>query len=436
MSGIWYATAILLGRIFAIAATTGALISIASEIGPLAPSSSEEQPTTQLSPDQPAQTSSAQTATPSTSPGPTGEIAHSDDNSTYKKAMALANQAVVAYQSAKQASEPETRISFTRREQVLWQDALQKLSEVPASSANYSQATQKQSQYKTLLATANRKLAEHDNAFLKEIVDSAGVAPEQVHITLCQIDSGQIDSRHENNCRHHQGDRRLASAASLIKLPIAIALMDKIKQENHSLDDAIYIDPSNFTENAEGASIEIDQEYTLGQVMVRMIKESNNIATNQLIDYIGRDAIAETMAKRGYTNTLVDFKLAGNRILPPNPGTQSNQITSNDLTAMMEAIYGLENPGDEELLKALISQKDRELGYTALQGLEPTTTWLGEKTGQNDRLIGSTLAMKVGTQRYVLTVAIDHSGDLYGLQAIIRGIAEHLIETGPLIGKS
>ncbi|MGD1865312.1 MAG: serine hydrolase [Phormidesmis sp.] len=430
MSGIWYATAILLGRIFAIAAATGALFSIASEIGPLAPSNTGQQ------------ASSAQTQS---SPA---NVVHSTDEAAspvhpaYQQAMELANQAVAAYQSAKQASDPAAKISFTQRERSIWQATLQKLASVPADAAIYEQAAEKRSHYQTLLATANSKLTATDNAFLKEIMDSAGVAPEQAHITLCQINDGQFNSiqtkqaaphSHINNCRHHQGDLLLASAASLVKLPIAIALMDKVEQENLSLDDKIYIDPTNFTENAEGASIDIDQEYTLAQVATRMINESNNIATNQLIDYVGRDAIAKTMAERGYTHTLVDFKLAGDRILPPNPGTQSNQITSDDLTAMMVEIYSLKNPGDEELLKALISQRDKELGYAALQDLWPAVTWLGEKTGQNDRLIGSTLAIKIGDERYALTVAIDNSGDLHGLQAIIHGIAEHLIETGPLV---
>jgi len=438
MSGIWHATALLVGRGLAIAVTTGAIFSLAGEVGSLSPSSVNNPASTQATVEQSGARSSTGFPEAATTAAPTAI-------SEYKQAIAIANEAVVAYQSAKQASDPQDRLSFTRREYALWQAALQKLADVPESAANYAQATEKRSQYKILLATAKSKLVAGENAFLKTIVDSAGVAPKKVHITLCQIDSGQISRSgigqdtafaDENSCRHHQGDSLLASPASLIKLPIAIALMDKVEQENRPLSTEIYIDPSNFTENAEGASIEIDREYPLAQVMVRMINESNNIATNQLIDYVGRDRIAKTMADRGHKDTLVDFKLAGDRILPPNPGTQSNQLTSNDLTAMMVQIYGLENPGDEELLKALLSQQDREIGHTALQDLDPAIAWLGEKTGQNDRLIGTTLAMKVGAERYALTVAIDYSGDIHGLQTIIRSIAKHLLEAGPLVDTS
>ena len=150
MSGIWYATAILLGRIFAIAAATGALFSIASEIGPLAPSNTGQQ------------ASSAQTQS---SPA---NVVHSTDEAAspvhpaYQQAMELANQAVAAYQSAKQASDPAAKISFTQRERSIWQATLQKLASVPADAAIYEQAAEKRSHYQTLLATANSKLTATD----------------------------------------------------------------------------------------------------------------------------------------------------------------------------------------------------------------------------------------------------------------------------------
>jgi beta-lactamase class A len=59
----------------------------------------------------------------------------------------------------------------------------------------------------------------------------------------------------------------------------------------------------------------------------------------------------------------------------------------------------------------------------------PDIEWLGEKTGQNNRLIGSTLAMRIGSQRYALTVAIDHSGDPQAVRDIIQAVARHLLNT-------
>ncbi len=357
----------------------------------------------------------------------------SSTNARYARAMELANQAVVAYQSAQKTSDPERKLAFTRRERFLWEATIKKLEQVPKAADSYQQAQAKREQYQGLLATAQGKLNEADNAFLRSIIADTGVSLESAHVTLCQIGEQIDEPASSKACRHHQGDQLLASPASLIKLPIAIALMDKTIQEGTPLSQKIYIDPQNFTENAEGASIDIDEEYTLAQVVTRMINESNNIATNQLIDYTGRESIAKTLADRGYKNTLVDHKLAGDRILPPNPGTQSNQSTTDDLTAMIAQVYGLENPGDEALLKALHSQQDKELGHQALQDLGPAIHWLGEKTGQNDRVLGTTLAMKVGSKRYALTVAVDYGGDPEAIRHIVSGIAKHLLDQGALV---
>ncbi|MEO1390794.1 MAG: serine hydrolase [Cyanobacteria bacterium J06634_6] len=442
MSGIWYITAI--------AATAGALLSTATTVGlsfPLA--SVTRTPADQL--ERIEQVKRAKIKAVKTEAASKAVEKDKVTGSDYQQAMDVANQAVIAYQAAKDEADPASRSALIRRERFLWQVAIGKLANVPEQDSQYEQANLKRTQYKGLLANAEKSLAQTESALLKSIVESTDVDASAVHLTVCQLDgsgangqlinsvASQISQFSEylediNRCHHHQGDVPMASPASLIKLPIAIAAMDKATQAHASLDaalsDKIYIDPSNFTENAEGASVDIDQEYTLEQVVTRMLNESNNIATNQLIDYVGRAGIAKTLKIRGYDDTLVDHKLAGDRILPPNPGNQSNQATSNDITAMLASIYSLENPGDEILLTALRTQRDQELGYQALQEISSETSsnfeWLGEKTGQNDRLIGTTLAMRVGMQRYTLTVGIDYSGDPQAVRDIIQAVAQHL----------
>ena len=76
----------------------------------------------------------------------------------------------------------------------------------------------------------------------------------------------------------------MASPASLNKLPIAIALLHKADTDSISLSSDLYIEQRNFTEDAEGTKINIRETYSLQQVMAHMIDQSNNVATNQLID--------------------------------------------------------------------------------------------------------------------------------------------------------
>lgn len=367
-------------------------------------------------------------------------------NEQLEQAQKLANRAVKAFQSAQQ--EPKSSLAYTRRERDLWRAALQSLTSIPPDSELHYQAIAKQQQYQQLLATADRKLAEADSAFLTQIIQDTGVRPDEVHVTLCQIDNpranihsgpvkllnpahrsltaetgikSQINSQ---QCRHHRGDERLASAASLIKLPIAIALLQKTGSEGIDLNQKIEIDPGNFTENAAGATLEVGEAYPLREIVTQMIDHSDNIATNQLIDYVGRDRLAATLEELGYVDTYAGHKLVGDLAMPEDPGDRGNQTTTNDLTAMLVNTYSLQAPGEQTLLQALQAQSDRELGYKALK--DSGAQWLGEKTGQNDYVIGSALAMQVGQERYALTVAIDYSGDTQAVQDIVSGIADYL----------
>ena len=376
-------------------------------------------------------------------PAETAEAIDSEEH--YRRAMELANQGVTAYQGARKAREAgklRESLALTQRERFLWRESLKQLQAIPKDSVLSERVIAKRTQYRRLLATAESKLSTTDGLFITNSIEDAGVDPQGVHITLCQIGSASgvlVSSPVQQGrisgelCRHHQGDELMASAASLIKVPIAIALLHKADTENIDLDEPTYVDFSNFTEDAEGTKIEVEETYPLRQIMAHMIDQSNNVATNQLIDYLGRDYIEQTLQEMGYRNTYAGHKLAGDVIMPADPGELNNQSTTHDITAMMVDVYSLKIDEHSELIKALSAQSDQELGYTALKDMGPAVEWLGEKTGQNDRVLATTLAVKIGEERYALTMAMDYSGDLHGMRETIRSVVAHILETGPLV---
>lgn len=455
MPGFWYLTAIAA----VISITIGLASGLSNETGSHSKPAANDNQQTQASQAVLTSTQSASlieskrnTRAQQTAQSSLQANAQPADTQNLEQAIALANQAVSAFQSARQ--DPKASLAYTRRERALWQASLQSLYAIPKSSALHKQAAVKQTQYQQLLATADRKIATANSAFLTQIIADAGVSPDQVHITLCQVDNpianiqtgpdkllklAPSDALVKNQistqqCRHHQGDTLMASAASLIKLPVAIALLQKASAEDIDLNQKIEIDPANFTENAEGATLEVGNSYPLRSIMQAMIDRSDNIATNQLIDYIGRDRLAEILDDMGYADTYAGHKLVGDLVMPDDMGDRINQSTTNDLTAMLVRTYSLQAPGEKSLLESLKGQTDRELGYQALAGSD--AQWLGEKTGQNGRVIGSALAMQVGDERYALTVAIDDSGDAEAVQEIIKGIADYLGDVDGLIARS
>ena len=336
----------------------------------------------------------------------------------YDRAIELAQQAQTTRQSG------EKSLQALKQEEFLWRAAIKRFQAIPPGSLLAEQAAEKIQQYEQIVKPLSAKIDLAQSGFLTEIAAQTGL-PKRVRITVCHL-SGE--------CRNYQGDRPPASPASLIKLPIAVVLMHKAVTENIDLNTQVYIEPDNFTENADGSKIFVDREYTLREVMARMINESNNIATNQLIDYLGRDYINQTLREMGYGVTFVGYKLVGDRIYPKNAGSKPNRTTTNELTEMMRRIYTFQNPGDEEILDALVSQNDWDFGYMALQDLGPTVHWIGEKLGQNSKVIGTVVAVKIGDERYVITATIDRSANQHKLRQIIRSIAEQILDQGPFEG--
>ena len=335
---------------------------------------------------------------------------------SYNLAIRLAQQALAL---RSQGSTPE----LSQQEKQLWQDAVNILASIDNDSAQYPQAQAKLKEYSTIATLVDRRISQERSDFLAPIAAASG-NPNTVRISLCQLETDE--------CRAFRGNVPPVSLASLVKLPIAVALMHQVSTGKASLDEQIYIDPSNFTENAQGAKIFVDKTYTLREVMVRMITESNNIATNQLVDYMGYDTINAALKAEGFSETTIGHKLVGASTYPKSMGAGRNRSTADELTQMMMRIYSFTKASDEEILNALVGQYDLDFGYRALIKEKPDIFWIGEKTGQNSSVIGSTVAFKVGEERYVMTVTIDKSANQGRLRQIIRDVARHVLEHGPL----
>ncbi|MGD1853736.1 MAG: serine hydrolase [Leptolyngbyaceae cyanobacterium] len=335
---------------------------------------------------------------------------------SYGRAIALAQEAMALRQQG-------TSLELSQQEKALWQTAIRTLESVDSESPQYSQAQAKLKEYGTIATVVNHRINQEKSSFLASIAAAQG-NPNAVRISLCQLGTEE--------CRSFRGDVPPTSLASLVKLPIAVALMHQVSQGKASLDEQVYIDPGNFTENAQGAKIFVDKTYTLREVMVRMITESNNIATNQLVDYMGYDTINAALKAEGFSKTVVGHKLVGSSIYPKSMGGGRNRSTADELTQMMMRIYSFTKESDEEILNALVGQYDLDFGYRALVKEKPDIFWIGEKTGQNSSVIGSTVAFKVGEERYVMTVTIDKSANQGRLRQIIRDVARHVLEQGAL----
>lgn len=339
-------------------------------------------------------------------------LAEQKATDNWQQALRLATQALEISNTSDQSVATRQKIQF------LWQQALSNLREIPNTSVLAKEASSKLEEYQRNLTTAMEDVRRAETDALAQIAQESGLSRSAM-VTVCRL---------SRDCIHLRGDQPPRSPASLIKVPVAVALLHKVAQEKISLEQPIYVQPGNFTEDA--SDIRSRQKYSLKKLLGEMIDHSSNIATNELIDYLGRDYINNYLEDQGYQVTRVNFKLMGDRILPFNPGRGANRLTSDELTEMMVQVYNQEIPGNRVLMDALGRQYDRNLGFAALQGTQ--AKWLGEKTGENSRALGTTLAMSLDGDGYVITVIDNNAGRDPQIRNCINKIVERLARQGHL----
>lgn len=335
-------------------------------------------------------------------------------NDNWRQALILGTQA------SEVGVSPNPTVKTRETEKQLWQQAIYNLEAIPSDSFLAEKTTKKIKEYKSSLDDSSYQLNLTKSNFLEKIRKDSGLSSKAT-IAICNL---------RRKCLDLNGNKPPASPASLIKVPVAVALMQKVSKENISLDTPVYVSRGNFTEDA--SEIRARKPYPLKTLVGQMIDHSSNIATNQLIDYLGQPYINKVLKDDGYKVMSVNYKLMGNRIMPKNPGKGRNTLTSNELTDMMVSIYNNEYPNSDVLMEALARQKDRLLGYAALEEL-PEVKWLGEKTGENSRALGTTLALSIDGQVYVMTVIDSRGGRDLQIRTSINKVAKYLMDNDGLL---
>lgn len=173
------------------------------------------------------------------------------------------------------------------------------------------------------------------------------------------------------------GDEPFVSA-SIIKLAILGTLLDQAQSGVLSLDDSVTVDPSDVVGGtgviqASGAG----GSYTYRQLAAYMIQDSDNIATNLIIDAVGMPAVNEYARGIGLAETVL------NRRMMDFSTDVENYTSANDVAHMLQLIYQgkLVSPDASEFALDLL--KGQHDGAGLLEGL-PAGSVFAHKTGTLD----------------------------------------------------
>lgn len=202
------------------------------------------------------------------------------------------------------------------------------------------------------------------------------------------------------------GDEPFVSA-SIIKLAILGTLLDQAQSGALSLDDSVTVDPSDVvggtgviqTSGAGGS-------YTYRQLAAYMIQDSDNIATNLIIDAVGMPAVNEYARGIGLAETVL------NRRMMDFSTDVENYTSANDVARMLQLIYQgkLVSPDASEFALDLL--KGQHDGAGLLEGL-PAGSVFAHKTGTLDGVFNDG-GIVLASSPYVMVVL---SGDAERSQA-------------------
>ncbi|GAC1302323.1 MAG: hypothetical protein NVSMB21_00070 [Vulcanimicrobiaceae bacterium] len=186
--------------------------------------------------------------------------------------------------------------------------------------------------------------------------------------------------------------------ASMIKLPIAAAIESLCDRGRLSWKAEVPIDASNLTTNDAPSPFVEGSVARIRELVVAMIAASDNVATNVLIDVVGREALSRECATLELEATVVARKLSGSLPLIDDPeATGRNAHPAIDAARLLLRIARDDAPAGRALAAQIWNDR-------LPQGLRPGDRF-AHKTGDTDEVShdGGILTLANG-RRYVVVV--------------------------------
>jgi beta-lactamase class A len=198
------------------------------------------------------------------------------------------------------------------------------------------------------------------------------------------LGSAQIHLRALRSGRHcARDDGRWLYPASLIKLPLAVAVGRAIDEGRLSWETPVPIDAVNATANDAPSPVVPGYRSDVAELVTLMLQRSDNVATNQLYDLLGRERATADLHALGFGATFFRRKLSGSTPLIDDPAaTGRNSFPATEAAALLAALDSGTLPQSARLQQILgTSWWDGKLS----RGLEPGDAF-AHKTGDTDEV--------------------------------------------------
>jgi len=192
------------------------------------------------------------------------------------------------------------------------------------------------------------------------------------------------------------------TSAGCMKLPIAVSVIKYVENEKGSFLDRIKIEEEDKVYGT-GILHEFDnREYTIFELLVAMLIQSDNTAANKLIDIVGIDTINEDIAAQGLKNTKLNRKTSDERAV--SSGIE-NITSALDLSKIWKHLYNASflNEKNSTMLMDIL-QRQQMKNKLALYIPDDLKYEISSKTGDKTNVENDTALIHLPKGSFTFTV--------------------------------
>ncbi|MBS5950067.1 MAG: serine hydrolase [Clostridium sp.] len=192
------------------------------------------------------------------------------------------------------------------------------------------------------------------------------------------------------------------TAAGCMKLPIAVSLIKAVEDKKYDFLDKIKIESKDKVYGTGIIHEFSEREYTLFELLVAMLIQSDNTAANKIIDILTMDKINEDIKGMGLTNTVLNRKTTDER----NAKDEIENITSAlDLSKIWKHLYNgtyLNKENSQMLIDILMRQQIKN--KLALYIPDDLKYEISSKTGDKAGVENDTQLIRLSKGNFSFTV--------------------------------
>lgn len=209
------------------------------------------------------------------------------------------------------------------------------------------------------------------------------------------------------------------TAAGCMKLPIAVSLIKAVEDKKVDFMDKIKIQSSDKVYGTGIIHEFNEREYTVFELMVIMLIQSDNTAANKIIDILGMEQINEDIVAMGLENTKLNRKTNDERTTITNI---ENITTARDLSKIWRHLSnGTFLSADNGQMLIDILRRQQIKNKLALYIPDDLKVEISSKTGDKKGIENDTAYLEIPKGKFVFTVlSQDIPNSVYGTVTLAK----------------